>query len=66
MYSFDDYEGDIIYGLWRAGYNIDRVDPGILREYYDDGFTEETAVMEEINKQREEKDECMQRMWSRN
>lgn len=47
-----DYEGDVIYEVWRSGGNPDAVDRDRVRDAYDDRLSKDEAVAMELRHQR--------------
>lgn len=47
-----EYEGDVIYDVWRAGGNPDAVDLDAVGEHYYYGDEAEATVRDELSEQR--------------
>ena len=47
-----EYEGDVIYGVWRQGGNPDAIDRDRVMDHWDAGDEEDSAVRDELRHQR--------------
>lgn len=53
----NDFEGDIIYAVWRSGRNPDMINLADVRDYYEQGLTEEEVVQILVSAQRPQRPE---------
>lgn len=52
MEDFEEYRGDVIYELWRSGYNPDAISDDEIEDYYYDDYYPEEAVSNFKNKRK--------------
>ena len=52
-----DYEGDVIFDVWRSGGNPDAVDLDAVRDHYDAGDYPESAAAAELRRMQRRRSE---------